>query len=58
MKIKVLILFLSIIFLASCSSGEKKETNENVASEDIEVKPSVQEEKEKEQTLSKKLLKT
>ncbi|NMB14533.1 MAG: hypothetical protein GX985_04665, partial [Gallicola sp.] len=53
MKIKVLILFLSIIFLASCSSGEKKETNENVASEDIEVKPSAQEEKEKVKTENK-----
>ena len=48
MKIKVLILFLSIIFLASCSGGQGNETKENVASEDIEVKPSAKEEKEEE----------
>ncbi len=46
MKIKVLILFLSIVFLASCSQGEQTETKENVASEDIEVRPSEKEEQE------------
>lgn len=48
MKIKVLILFLSIIFLASCSGGQGNDTKENVASEDIEVNPSANEEKEEE----------